>query len=286
MPGGRSLSASCPPRSSSCPSRHEGQYWPDRGTFAIDGPVDRLEWASTVHDYSEAQLHAARKWPVPINSPYTSLPEWARGGPVYDLAARITAGHETPYAQVQAIADYLRANYTYAFANDVDHLKAPEITDPVERFLFVELEGTCGTFSSAFVILARAIGIPARVVSGWAIGATPVSQTVYTDQAHQWAEVAFERLGWVTFEPTPAGPPSRAAEEAPPIGDQEKLEEALQSLEESGAEVVRLENGGAAGDAGRRRRPGRAGRRWRWGRWRRWCIVAPWNDNSAVRWDS
>ena len=223
----------------------EGQYWPDRGTFAIDGPVDRLEWASTVHDYSEAQLHAAGKWPVPINSPYTSLPEWARGGPVYDLAARITAGHETPYAQVQAIADYLRANYTYAFANDVDHLKAPEVTDPVERFLFVELEGTCGTFSSAFVFLARAIGIPARVVSGWAIGATPASQTVYTDQAHQWAEVAFEGLGWVTFEPTPAGPPSRAAEEAPPIGDQEKLEEALQSLEESGAEVVRLENGGA-----------------------------------------
>ena len=222
-----------------------GQHWPDRGTFAIDEPTDAYSWASTVHDYSEAQLNAAGKWPVPINSPYTSLPEWARTGPIYDLAARITAGHETPYAQVQAIADYLRTNYSYAFANDVDHLKAPEVTDPIQRFLFVELEGTCSNFGSAFVILARAIGIPARVVSGWAISATPSHQTVYADQAHLWAEVAFEGLGWVAFEPTPGGPGARAAQESPPTGDPEKLEEALRALEESGAGVVRLENGGA-----------------------------------------
>ena len=65
-------------------------------------------------------------------------------------------------------------------------------------------------FSSAFVVLARSVGIPARVVSGWAIGQTDDEQIVYLDQAHQWAEVALDGIGWVTFEPTPeGGPPSR-----------------------------------------------------------------------------
>ncbi len=222
-----------------------GTFLPESAVFALEYPVRSYSWTASVHDYSEAQLNAAGKWPVPIDSPYTSLPEWARSGPVYDLAARITAGHETPYAQANAIAEYLRTNYAYAFANESDALTAPEVQDPVERFLFVEREGTCGNFSSAFVFLARAIGLPARVVSGWAIGATPLSQTVYTDQAHQWAEVAFEGLGWVAFDPTPGGPNARAAEQAPPTGDQEKLEEALRALEESGVEVVRLENGSA-----------------------------------------
>ena len=45
------------------------------------------------------------------------------------------------------------------------------------------------------MVLARSVGLPARVVSGWAIGATDWTQTVYSDQAHQWAEVPFDRLG-------------------------------------------------------------------------------------------
>ncbi|MCY4625101.1 MAG: HEAT repeat domain-containing protein [Chloroflexi bacterium] len=222
-----------------------GTFLPESGVFALEYPVRSYSWTAAVHRYSEEQLRSADKAAVPINSPYTSLPEWARTGPVFDLAAQITAGHPTPYAQAKAIADYLRTNYDYAFANKSDALKAPDVQDPVERFLFVEQEGTCGNFSSAFVFLARAIGLPARVVSGWAISATPFSQTVSTDQAHQWAEVAFEGLGWVAFEPTPGGPQARAADAGLPTGDPEELEEALRALEESGAEVVRLENGAA-----------------------------------------
>ena len=45
------------------------------------------------------------------------------------------------------------------------------------------------------------------MVSGWAIAQTAGAQTVYTDQGHQWAEVAFDGLGWVSFEPTASGGP-------------------------------------------------------------------------------
>ncbi len=66
-------------------------------------------------------------------------------------------------------------------------------------------------------MLARSVGIPARVVSGWVVGSYPVRQTVYTDQAHQWAEVAFEGLGWVLFEPTGSadGPLARIRADSP-----------------------------------------------------------------------
>lgn len=85
----------------------------------------------------------------------------------------------------------------------------------MDWFLFDHQEGTCGVFSSAFVVMSRSIGIPARVVSGWAITPHPGTQTVYTDQAHQWAEVPFQGLGWITFEPTPeGGAPTRAAQAA------------------------------------------------------------------------
>ena len=73
--------------------------------------------------------------------------------------------------------------------------------------------------------MARSVGIPARVVSGWTVGATPDTQTVSLDQAHQWAEVAFEGLGWVTFEPTASGGPFDRALEDP---ETEQAEEAAE----------------------------------------------------------
>ena len=229
-----------------------GRYWPKSMTFGIAEPTSGYGWTSIIHNYSQAQLHEARRWPVGVNSPNISLPDWARRGPVYDLAARITAGQRTPFAQAKAIEQYLRTNYTYAYADPEQQPTPSDVDDPVHRFLFEDREGTSGSFSSAFVFLARSIGLPARVVSGWAIGATSESQTIYTDQAHQWAEVAFEGTGWVTFDPTPGGAVGRAALEAP-LDDPEKVEEALEALEEAGADVLTLENGGAivSRDSGR-----------------------------------
>ena len=222
-----------------------GLYWPRSIVFAIDEPTGSYGWTSIVHNYSQAQLHEAGKWPTGVNSPYRVLPEWARRGPVYDLAARITAGQRTPYAQAKAIEEYLRKNYTYAHADPGQEAALTDEQDPVLRFLFHHREGTSGSFSSAFVFLARSLGLPARVVSGWAISAASGSQTVHTDQAHQWAEVAFAGTGWVTFDPTPGGAAGRAALETPP-DDPEDLEQALRALEEAGAQVVRLESGGVA----------------------------------------
>ena len=220
-----------------------GAYWPESATFSIGFPVPSYEWLANVDEFSEAQLNAARRMTVSADSPYTQVPEWVLRGRIQALAVEITAGHVTPYAQAKAIERYLRTEYAYKLAETPEDAVPPEGQDPVDWFLFDKREGSCGNFSSAFVLLARSIGLPARVVSGWAIGQTPQWQTITADRAHQWAEVAFEGLGWVDFDPTPAGPQARAALDTLAGGEPDAIEDAVAALEEAGAEVSRLENG-------------------------------------------
>lgn len=183
-----------------------GTYQPFSGTFSLAEATPGYSWTSSVLAFSPEQLNAAT---ITDNPTYLQLPADLPAR-VRGLAEQITASATTPYQKAKAIEDYLRTHYQYGFADPSSGTDYPPPgQDPVDWFLFDHQTGTCGNFSSAFVILARSVGIPARVVSGWAMSATPDFQTVYTDQAHQWAEVGFSDLGWVTFEPTAAGAPSR-----------------------------------------------------------------------------
>lgn len=238
-----------------------GIFYPDSETFASSNAVGSYDWTAAVPVFSAQQLNRAKVW-----SGYThaALPD---GMPerVQQLALRITAGNNSPYQMAKAIEQHLRTNYTYQLA-DPTRGGVPPGTDPIDWFLFESREGTCGNFSSAFVVLARAVGLPARVVSGWSISPAPGAATVYADQAHQRAEVAFEALGWIPFEPTPgSGAPGRAPEYASEEGpgspeEQQEIEQLLrqlasddpaeqasasQELESLGAEVDQAENGGA-----------------------------------------
>ena len=82
----------------------------------------------------------------------------------------------------------------------------------VDEFLFETREGFCEHFSSAFVFLMRAAGIPARVVTGYQGGElNPVDNiiTVRQSDAHAWAEVFLGARGWVRVDPTAAAVPGR-----------------------------------------------------------------------------
>ena len=181
-----------------------GVYFPYSSTVRIENEAERVVWSARAVEFEDEVLRAAGAYEDAV---YTQLPETVPGR-VGELARQITEGYTGTYAQAKAIEQYLRETYAYAFAES--GASGPLAgRDPVDWFLFESREGTCGQFSSAFVVLARSVGIPARVVSGWAIGQTGETQTVYLDQAHQWAEVALDEIGWVSFEPTASGPPSR-----------------------------------------------------------------------------
>ena len=82
----------------------------------------------------------------------------------------------------------------------------------MDEFLFESRRGFCEHYASAFTVMMRAAGVPARVVAGYLGGEiNPVNKTVIVHQfdAHAWAEVWLQGQGWVRVDPTAAVSPDR-----------------------------------------------------------------------------
>ncbi len=116
----------------------------------------------------------------------------------------------------------------------------PEGRDAVDYFLFDIREGYCDYYASAMAVMARAVGIPARVAAGYSQGEYNPDTGAYRvreKDAHAWAEIYFPRYGWIEFEPTAAEPliarprppkviePSKDRGESGPLGHEEDLDE-------------------------------------------------------------
>lgn len=109
-------------------------------------------------------------------------------------------------AIVQRAMGMIRADFGYTLATPLPGRNA------VDEFLFDTKAGFCEHFSSAFVVLMRAAGIPARVVTGYVGGyRNPIGGywLVRNSDAHAWAEVWLEGRGWVRVDPTAAVAPER-----------------------------------------------------------------------------
>ena len=92
-------------------------------------------------------------------------------------------------------------------------LEAPPLgNQPVDEFLFQTRRGFCEHYASAFAVLMRAGGIPARIVTGYLGGEfNPLGDYMIVRQsdAHAWAEVWLRDSGWVRVDPTAAVSPLR-----------------------------------------------------------------------------
>lgn len=123
---------------------------------------------------------------------------------VTDLAKQWTAQAATPYDKVRAIEDNLRK---IPYSTDI--AAPPGGRDAVDYFLFDAKQGYCEYYASAEVVMARSVGVPARLVSGYATttyNRTKGAYEVDEADAHTWVQVYFPNLGWVDFEPTPINP--------------------------------------------------------------------------------
>jgi hypothetical protein len=92
-------------------------------------------------------------------------------------------------------------------------LEPPLLGDhPVDEFLFKTRAGFCEHYASAFAVLMRGAGIPARVVTGYQggeINAFGNYMIVRQAEAHAWTEVWLKDRGWLRIDPTSAISPSR-----------------------------------------------------------------------------
>jgi len=137
-----------------------------------------------------------------ISATYLALPDDLPAR-VRTLARAITAKHTNAYDQAAAIENYLRTNIRY---NELVNAPPPG-RDGVDYLLFERPEGYCNYYASAMAVLARAVGIPARVASGYALGDYKDGAFhVIEANAHSWTELYFPSYGWIEFEPTAAQP--------------------------------------------------------------------------------
>ena len=92
-------------------------------------------------------------------------------------------------------------------------LEPPKLgEDMVDDFLFGTRRGFCEHYASAFTVLMRAAGVPARVVVGYQGGELNEVGDYYVvrqSDAHAWSEVWLAGRGWVRVDPTAAVAPSR-----------------------------------------------------------------------------
>lgn len=130
------------------------------------------------------------------------MEEITLSGEVEDYLERITKDAQNGLEKLQAIEREL-ASFTYTRTPG----KLPEdITDAEEfldYFLLESREGYCTYFATAFALLARAEGFPARYVNGFCVPAGEGEVTVLSNMSHSWPEVYMEGVGWIPFEPTP-----------------------------------------------------------------------------------
>ena len=135
-----------------------------------------------------------------------SEPEHLRLPPISDrtaaLAESIVEGAATDYDKAARLEEFLLANYRYDLG--VDPL-APG-NDAVDTFLFKSQAGYCAQFATTMAVMARHVGLPARVGVGYLPGRfSPMTGafTVRAGDAHAWVEIRFRANGWVVFDPTP-----------------------------------------------------------------------------------
>jgi len=114
----------------------------------------------------------------------------------------------SPMTQLSAIQLALTETgfLSHGLASDSSPSRAGHGADRVtELFERLQMIGDQEQYASAFALMARSYGYPARVVMGFApeIGEGQGPVTVTGDDVTAWVEVAFDDVGWVAFNPTP-----------------------------------------------------------------------------------
>lgn len=120
---------------------------------------------------------------------------------VEDLSRELTTGGAGDFEKARLLESFLRNEFFYT----LNTVRDPFTLGYLENFLFETRRGHCELFASSMVLMARTLGIPARLVTGFsATNLNPVTGYIEVRgmDAHAWVEVYIKQFGWVTFEPT------------------------------------------------------------------------------------
>ncbi len=150
---------------------------------------------------------------------------------VIDLANELTQNSNNPYDKAKSIETYLR---TYPYSLKIP--PPPPNRDIADYFLFDLKTGYCDYYATSMIVLARAAGLPARLVIGYSSGIYNPQKAEYTvreENAHSWVEIYFADIGWVEFEPT-ASQPALTLPDDPPLKNKLSGKNILENITSTG----------------------------------------------------
>ena len=164
---------------------------------------DAKEWAKVVNKYTDEDISIEDLYAYREIMKEQYLPQTNISPEMEEWIAFVASDANTDVEKLKYIESAL-AGMEY----NTNPGKLPvTVTDEssfLDYFIFDKREGYCVHFATAFVLLARAEGFPARYVQGFCVPEVSRDDTpVYSYMAHAWPEVYIEGKGWIPFEPTP-----------------------------------------------------------------------------------
>lgn len=196
--------------------------------FSSDSPIrvdtpTTIEWRGTQEDPAVVRLanmlHKGQQYTVISATSVASEDQLRQAGGAYPAgvekylqlpptvpervkarAEEITAAAQTPYDKAIAVEAYLRS-----LPYETKVPTPPSDRDWVDYTLFDVQTGYADSLATSMTVMMREVGVPARVVTGFAPGQFDENEgayVVFESEAHAWVEVFFPKYGWINFEPS------------------------------------------------------------------------------------
>src|SRR5207253_3458019 len=163
---------------------------------------------------------------------------------VYERARGVAGETRSPYAAVVALEAWFRSTGGFTYSEQPG--TTPGLP-PLVGFVMQTKTGYCQHFAGAMALMARLLGIPARVAAGFVSGHYANGAWTITDHdAHTWVEVWFPGYGWLPFDPTPgrghlSAPYSAASTRFDPVAEAKLLARVVSGGAVFGAGAVRAQ---------------------------------------------
>lgn len=201
------------------------EYAPDSELLAAPGTVRAYTVRVSVGIPSVAQLDGAAV-PAGVPAMLTAVPS-CTPSVLRKLAQDISAATTVPDQQLLRLEQYLNsAPFSY------DHAAAPGEGCASINNMLANRKGTSAQFATVFVLVARLLGIPARVAVGYLPGTVSGSVDTVTDgDAYAWPQAELTGTGWIDFDPTPK---STSSGHPPPREKQPALQQLQTSAPKPG----------------------------------------------------
>ncbi|MEQ8857469.1 MAG: transglutaminase family protein [Pseudomonadales bacterium] len=165
--------------------------------------VEVLPGMNIMLDFSPSWEVVAQSMQTPTNAQALSASQFCFESPYVDVHAELREFALASFEPGRPLLEAVMALTSQIYEDFTYQGGVTDVSTPVRRVLELK-KGVCQDFAHLEIACLRAIGLPARYVSGYLMTHPPVGKEKLkgADESHAWLSVWCPELGWVDFDPT------------------------------------------------------------------------------------